>query len=30
MDDADTMPLVASKKKVCGKWNDLPSEIEFK
>ena len=30
MDNADMMPLVASNQKVCGKWNDLPSEIEFK
>lgn len=30
MDNADIMALVASNKKVCRKWNDLPSEIEFK
>lgn len=30
MGNADIMPLAASNKKVCGKWNDLSSEIEFR
>lgn len=30
MENADIIPLVTSNRKVCGKWNDLPSETEFK
>lgn len=30
MDIADIILLVASNKRDCGEWNDLPSETEFK
>jgi len=30
MDKADIILLAASNKKICGKWNFLPSDIEFK
>lgn len=30
VDIADIILLVASNKRDCGEWNDLPSETEFK
>lgn len=30
MDIADIILFVASNKRICGEWNDLPSETEFK
>lgn len=30
MDIADIILFVASNKKICAEWNDLPSKTEFK